>query len=56
LQAADPFEAIRLKATRLMVLRRGKIIARSAEKTAELDLPGRPGNVSPNFTPGSVTG
>ena len=55
LQAADPFEAIRLKATRLMVLRRGKIIARSAERTAELDLPGRPGNVSLNFVPGSVT-
>ncbi|MBV8098587.1 MAG: amidohydrolase family protein [Verrucomicrobia bacterium] len=56
LQAADPFEAIRLKATRLMVVRRGKIIARSAERTAELDLPGRPGNVSLNFVPGSVTG
>ena len=56
LQAADPFEAIRLKATRLMVLRRGKIIARSAERTAELVLPGRPGNVSLNFVPGSVTG
>ena len=56
LQAADPFEAIRLKAARLMVVRRGKIIARSAERTTELDLPGRPGKVSLNFVPGSVTG
>ena len=56
LQAADPFEAIRLKATRLMVVRRGKIIARSAERNTELELPGRPGKVSLNFVPGSVKG
>jgi cytosine deaminase len=56
LQAADPFEAIRLKATRLMVVRRGKIIARSAERNTELELPGRPGKVSMNFVPGSVKG
>src|ERR1700758_4048712 len=32
LQAADPFEAIRLKANRLLVLRGGKTIARTPEK------------------------
>jgi cytosine/creatinine deaminase len=54
LQAADPFEAIRLKATRLLVLRRGKIIARTPEKVTNLDLPDRPGTVTMNFTPGSI--
>jgi cytosine deaminase len=56
LQAANPFEAIRLKATRLLVVRRGKIIARSAERVSELDLAGRPGQVSLNFVPGSIRG
>ena len=56
LQAADPFEAIRVKATRLMVMRRGKIIAQSAERVSELNLAGRPRQVSLNFVPGSVTG
>jgi cytosine/creatinine deaminase len=42
LEAGDPIEAIRLKAARLFVLRAGRIIARSAPRTAELDLPGRP--------------
>ena len=54
LQAADPFEAIRLKATRLLVLRRGKIIARTPEKVTHLELPDRPGTVLTNFTPGSI--
>jgi len=54
LQAADPFEAIRLKATRLCVVRRGKIIARTPEKVANLHLAGRPGTVTLNFAPGSV--
>jgi cytosine deaminase len=54
LQAADPFEAIRLKATRLLVLRRGKIIARTPEKITDLELPGRPGRVAMNFIPGSI--
>ena len=56
LQAANPFEAIRLKATRLLVMRRGKIIARSAERVTQLDLGGRPGQVSLNFVPGSISG
>jgi cytosine deaminase len=42
LQAGDPVEAIRLRAPRLMVLRRGALLARSAPARAELHLPGRP--------------
>ena len=56
LQAADPFEAVRLKATRLFVVRRGKIVARSAERVTQLDLDGRPEQVSLNFIPGSIKG
>ena len=41
LQAADPFEAIRLRANRLLVIRRGQVIARSAPIESELQLPGR---------------
>jgi cytosine deaminase len=42
LQAADPVEAIRVRATRLAVLRRGKVIAETPAQTATLSLPGRP--------------
>ena len=42
LQAGDPIEAIRLRAARLAVLRRGKVIARTPPVSAALDLPGRP--------------
>ena len=41
LQARDPIEAIRLRATRLKVLRRGKVIAESAPMTAKLSVDGR---------------
>lgn len=44
LQAADPVEAIRVRATRLLVLRRGRIIAETPPQTARLHLPGRPEN------------
>ena len=44
LQAADPVEAIRVRATRLAVLRRGKVIAETPAQTAKLSLPGRPEN------------
>ncbi len=54
LQAADPFEAIRLKATRLAVIRRGRVIARTPERVTALDLPGRPERVVPTFIPGSI--
>ncbi len=42
LQARDPVEALRLKANRLTVIRRGKVIARSAPRISELHLDGRP--------------
>ena len=47
LQAQDPIEAVRLKATRLAVARRGRVIARSPAKIATLSLDGRPGTVDP---------
>jgi len=42
LQATDPVEALRLKANRLFVIRRGRIISSSAPVEAKLNLPGRP--------------
>jgi len=45
LQAADPVEAIRLRATRLLVMRAGKVLARSPAASAQLELPGRPQQV-----------
>ena len=45
LQARDPVEAIRLRATRLFVVRRGRIVARGASSEASLDLPERPADV-----------
>jgi cytosine/creatinine deaminase len=41
LQARDPVDAIRRRARRLQVLRRGRVIAKTAPLTTELDLPGR---------------
>jgi cytosine/creatinine deaminase len=45
LQASDPVEAIRLRATRLVVISRGKIVARTPASTTSLELPGRPKTV-----------
>jgi len=45
LDASDPIEAIRLRATRLAVVRRGKIVARMPAVRATLALEGRPGEV-----------
>ena len=45
LQARDPVEAIRLRATRLLVVRRGQVLARCAPSEAALSLPGRPTSV-----------
>lgn len=42
LQARDPIEAIRTRATRLAVIRRGKVIAETAPNTATLHLDNRP--------------
>ncbi len=47
LQARDPIEAVRLKATRLCVIRDGKVLAETAPRLTNLDLPGRPGVVDP---------
>ncbi len=43
LQARDPVEAIRLRATRLQVVRKGRVLAQTPAATAQLHLPGRPG-------------
>ncbi|MEO8296474.1 MAG: amidohydrolase family protein [Burkholderiales bacterium] len=42
LQARSVVEALRLRAQRLLVVRRGQVLARSAPLRAELHLPGRP--------------
>ncbi|MBP6850665.1 MAG: amidohydrolase family protein [Rhodoferax sp.] len=46
LQARDPIEAIRLRATRLQVYRRGKLLAATPAATAALHLAGRPGDTA----------
>jgi cytosine deaminase len=43
LQARDPVEALRLRATRLKVWRRGRLVAQTPATQAALHLPGRPG-------------
>ncbi len=45
LQARSPAEAIRLRASRLAVVRRGRLLASAPEATATLQLPGRPQRV-----------
>lgn len=45
LQARDTVEAIRLKPTRLAVVRNGKVIAETEPRVARLNLSGRPGIV-----------
>lgn len=47
LQAADPIEAIRLRANRLHVIRGGQTIAENPPQVATLNLPGRPASVNP---------
>jgi cytosine deaminase len=47
LQAKDQIEAIRLKASRLAVVRRGKVIAETPARIAHLQLDGRPHEVDP---------
>ena len=46
LQARDPVEALRLKATRLKVFKRGKLLSETPARTASLNLPGRPASTS----------
>ncbi|MFM9916772.1 MAG: amidohydrolase family protein [Rhizobacter sp.] len=45
LQARSVTEAVRLRPNRLLVLRRGKMVACSAPAMSQLDLPGRPASV-----------
>lgn len=45
LQARDPVDAIRLRAARLKVWRRGRLVAESPPATAQLHLPDRPASV-----------
>jgi cytosine deaminase len=42
LDAESPIEAIRLRAPRLAVVRRGAVVSRAAPLESELSLPGRP--------------
>jgi cytosine deaminase len=45
LQARDTIEAIRLRANRLKVWKKGKLVAETAEVVARLQLAGRPNTV-----------
>jgi cytosine/creatinine deaminase len=57
LQATDPIEAVRLRATRLYVIRRGRIIARAPARETELSLPGRPSTVNAaSYAPSAALG
>jgi len=47
LQARDPIEAVRLRATRLTVIKHGKVIARTEPRLARLTLPDRPETLDP---------
>jgi cytosine deaminase len=47
LQAADPIEAVRLRARRLVVIRRGSVIAETPAEIGALFLEGRPAHLDP---------
>jgi cytosine deaminase len=47
LQARDPIEAVRMKATRLCVIRDGRVLAETAPRRPTLSLPGRPATLDP---------
>lgn len=52
LQAKDRIEAVRLKATRLAVIRAGRVISQTEPRIAKLSLEGRPDHVDPaSYTP-----
>ncbi|WGH77229.1 amidohydrolase family protein [Jannaschia ovalis] len=53
LDAGDPVEALRLRATRLAVVSKGKLVARTPRADAALDLPGRPGGMRRRHRAGS---
>jgi cytosine deaminase len=47
LQARDPIEAIRMKATRLAVIREGRVLSRTPARVGTLSLDGRPDTLDP---------
>jgi cytosine/adenosine deaminase-related metal-dependent hydrolase len=47
LDAGNPIEAVRLRATRLMVMARGKVIARRERSPMHIAMPGRRGGDRP---------
>jgi cytosine deaminase len=49
LQAGDTIEAIRLRANRLKVWRKGQLLAETPEVAAQLKVHGRPARVSPTL-------
>jgi cytosine/creatinine deaminase len=53
LEASDPIEAIRLRATRLAVISKGKIVAHTPPRRASVNLPGREAVVDRRFKPPS---
>lgn len=46
LEASDPIEALRLRANRLCVIAKGRIVAKAAPRSSTLSLPGRPAMTS----------
>ena len=46
LQAGDPIEALRLRATRLMVWRRGQLVAQTPAAVTQLQIAGRPASTN----------
>ena len=55
LHARDPAEAIRLRAARLAVYRRGKPIAQSPAPVSQLRVPGRPNGADFLLPPANYT-
>lgn len=53
LDAGDPIEALRLRADRLLVVARGRVVARRTRGDAELTLPGRPATARRRHGPGA---
>jgi cytosine deaminase len=54
LDATDPIEAIRLRAARLYVVRRGRIVAQSQPRVARLDMAGRPSRLAAADLPAAL--
>jgi cytosine deaminase len=51
LDASDRIEALRLRANRLYVVSKGRVISRTPRGTSALSLPGRPGTLDRRHTP-----